>query len=137
MESLGERITRLRKKLELSQKELADKTNLTEATLSRYENNLREPKGEVIVKIANALNVTTDYLLGRTDKMKDALIEKENDNISKEKNVEKIIDELLQQDDLMLCGQIADEDDLIALRNSLRLTIDILQKKNEKNKNKH
>lgn len=134
MESLGERITRLRKKSNLSQKELADKTNLTEATLSRYENDLREPKGEVIVKIANALDVTTDYLLGRTDEIN---VKKENKNTSDEKEIEKIIDELLQQDDLMLCGQIADEDDLIALRNSLRLTIDILQKKNEKNKKKH
>jgi len=134
MESLGERITRLRKKSNLSQRELADKTNLTEATLSRYENDLREPKGEVIVKIANALDVTTDYLLGRTDEINE---KKENKNTSDEKEIEKIIDELLQQDDLMLCGQIADEDDLIALRNSLRLTIDILQKKNEKNKKKH
>ncbi|GAA0234364.1 helix-turn-helix domain-containing protein [Metaclostridioides mangenotii] len=129
MESLGERITRLRKKSNLSQRELADKTNLTEATLSRYENDLREPKGEVIVKIANALDVTTDYLLGRTDEIN---VKKENKNTSDEKEIEKIIDELLQQDDLMLCGQIADEDDLIALRNSLRLTIDILQKKNKK-----
>lgn len=67
MESLGKRITNARKKLDMNQKELAEKCGITEATLSRYENELREPKGEVVVKIANALDVSTDYLLGRTD----------------------------------------------------------------------
>ena len=67
MESLGKRISNIRKELNLNQKELAEKCGITEATLSRYENDLREPKSEAIVKIANALNVTTDYLLGRTD----------------------------------------------------------------------
>ncbi len=70
MESLGTRVTKLRRELDISQKELAQKCNITEASLSRYENDLREPKGEIIVKLSNALNVTTDYLLGRTDERK-------------------------------------------------------------------
>lgn len=131
MESLGERITRLRKKLDLSQKELADKTNLTEATLSRYENDLREPKGDTIIKIANALSVTTDYLLGNSDH-NDFITKIEKDIDNEEKDIEKVIDELLEQDGLMLCGEIVDEEDLMALRNSIRLTIDILNRKNKK-----
>ena len=71
MASIGERILGLRKELNLSQKELAEKTGITEASLSRYENNLREPKAEIITRISEVLGCSTDYLLGRTDNKKD------------------------------------------------------------------
>ncbi len=64
MESIGHRILRLREEKEMKQKELADLAGITEASLSRYENNKRTPNGEVISRIATALEVTTDYLLG-------------------------------------------------------------------------
>jgi len=67
MESTGDRILRLREEKEMKQKELADLVGITEASLSRYENNKRIPNGEIISKIASALGVTTDYLLGLTD----------------------------------------------------------------------
>jgi len=67
METTGERILRLREEKEMKQKELADLVGITEASLSRYENNKRVPSGEIISKIASALKVSTDYLLGLTD----------------------------------------------------------------------
>lgn len=67
MASIGERILNLRKNLNLSQKELAQKVGITEASLSRYENNLREPKAEIIAKISETLGCSTDYLLGLTN----------------------------------------------------------------------
>lgn len=67
MQSIGDRILTIRKELNISQKELADKVGITEASLSRYENNLREPRAEILGKIAIALGVSTDYLLGQTD----------------------------------------------------------------------
>ncbi|MBU5313117.1 helix-turn-helix domain-containing protein [Tissierella carlieri] len=71
MASIGERILELRKQFNLSQKELAEKTGITEASLSRYENNLREPKAEIITRISEVLECSTDYLLGRTNNKKD------------------------------------------------------------------
>ena len=65
---IGFRIVRRRKQLNISQKELASRTGITEATLSRYENNIREPKAEIIAKLANVLNTSTDYLLCNTNK---------------------------------------------------------------------
>lgn len=62
-ESIGDRILRLRNAKDMKQKELADKVGITEATLSRYENNLRSPKGDIAYKIADALDVTSDYLI--------------------------------------------------------------------------
>lgn len=67
MSSIGDRILDLRKELNLSQKELAENVGITEASLSRYENNLREPRAEIIIRLADALNCSTDYLLGKTD----------------------------------------------------------------------
>ena len=48
----------------MSQRELSDKTGITEATVSRYVKGERIPKGPAIVKMAAVLDVTCDYLLG-------------------------------------------------------------------------
>ena len=37
--------------------------------LKKYENDIREPKAQALVQIADALKVSTDYLLGLTDEM--------------------------------------------------------------------
>lgn len=68
MEKLGERIEALMKEEKLSQKELAIMAGVTEAALSRYINNERQPKVEILANIATALNTTSDYLInGETD----------------------------------------------------------------------
>ncbi len=61
--TIGDKILYLRQKLDMKQKELADKVGITEATLSRYENGKRNPRGDIAAKLAKALDVTTDYLL--------------------------------------------------------------------------
>ena len=53
----------------MTQRELANKTGITEATISRYAQSKRTPKGPEIVKISKALGCTTDFLLGLDDKM--------------------------------------------------------------------
>lgn len=61
---MGLKISALLKQQNLSQKELAEKIDVTEATLSRYITGTREPKPEVLANIATALHTTSDYLLG-------------------------------------------------------------------------
>lgn len=56
--------------------ELAKELNTTKATISRYENNLREPKIEFIKQVADYFNCSTDYLLGRIDN-RDGIIVKD------------------------------------------------------------
>lgn len=52
----------------VSQKWLADKSNTTEATISRYIKEVNSPAVLVILTdIAKALNVSADYLLGITN----------------------------------------------------------------------
>lgn len=48
----------------LKQKDLAEMVGVTEVTISRYANGTREPKRANLLKIANILNTTADYLAG-------------------------------------------------------------------------
>ena len=95
MESLGDRIANLRKELDINQKELSTKVGITEASLSRYENNLREPKSEIIVRLAKALETSTDYLLGVNDNTK---ISKEDkliiENLSVSEKTKKLLEKI-------------------------------------------
>ncbi len=67
MESLGERIRSLRKKLNLGQEELCEKVSCSRQALSRWENGHQLPNSDTIAKLADTLGVSTDYLMGRTD----------------------------------------------------------------------
>ncbi|NMS90558.1 helix-turn-helix transcriptional regulator [Clostridioides difficile] len=95
MESLGDRISNLRKKLDINQKELATKVGITEASLSRYENNLREPKSEIIVRLAKELKTSTDYLLGVNESTK---ISKEDkliiENLAVSEKTKKLLEKI-------------------------------------------
>lgn len=57
------RLQRALKAAGLTQKELADKMGITEASMSRYANANRVPKATTIISMAAALKVTTDFLL--------------------------------------------------------------------------
>ena len=62
-----ERIFVLLKEKGLQQKDLANKIKVTPSTLSEWKNGRLKPALEDISKIADYFNVSTDYLLGRTD----------------------------------------------------------------------
>jgi bacteriophage CI repressor helix-turn-helix domain len=61
---LGEKIAEQRKKLGLSQEELAEKLNISQKSISKYELGNRKPQYKVLVRMAEYFGVTTDYLLG-------------------------------------------------------------------------
>lgn len=67
MASTGKIIKDLLDMKNISQKDLADMTGITEATISRYINGTREPKGSLLRLIADRLNVSVDYLMGAED----------------------------------------------------------------------
>ena len=68
MTKIGDRILSLLKQSGYSQKELASMVGVTEAAMSRYLKNEREPKIEVVANLATALNTTVDYLVnGRSE----------------------------------------------------------------------
>ena len=65
------RIKEIRKAKKITAKQLADFVNVAESTMSLYENGKREPDYETLLKIADILGVTIDYLLGKTEKPAD------------------------------------------------------------------
>lgn len=48
----------------MSQKELANKTRMTEISISRYVNDVRTPNAKAIKTLCKALYVSADWLLG-------------------------------------------------------------------------
>ena len=65
--NIGARIKPILEKQGMTQRDLAYKIGVTEVSISRYISGERMPKANIVVYIADALNTTTDYLLGRTD----------------------------------------------------------------------
>lgn len=63
----GDRLARTREQKHLSQAELAEMVDLHYQQIYRYENGKTEPDGEIVARIAKALGVSTDFLLGVTD----------------------------------------------------------------------
>lgn len=60
----GTRILELLAIQGLTQRELADMIGITEVSMSRYIRGDRTPKGPTIMKIADALRTSSDFLLG-------------------------------------------------------------------------
>ncbi|MDL0434677.1 MULTISPECIES: helix-turn-helix domain-containing protein [unclassified Niallia] len=69
-EIMGKRLRLLREKSGLSQKFVAEKIGVKNNTLSGYESGNREPDSEILTKLADFYEVSTDYLHGRSDNTK-------------------------------------------------------------------
>ena len=61
------RIATERKRLDLTQEELAEKLNISQKSISKYETGARKPSFETLTEMAKLFNVSTDYLLGISD----------------------------------------------------------------------
>ncbi len=65
---LGDRIREIRFAKKISQVELAKTLGVTKQSVSNWENENIQPSIEMLSKLADALSVTTDYLLSRENK---------------------------------------------------------------------
>lgn len=66
-EIFQERLRAARDLRGLSQGELAGRANMPPSSIAHFETGSRKPSFDTLRKLANALEVTTDYLLGRAD----------------------------------------------------------------------
>jgi transcriptional regulator with XRE-family HTH domain len=64
---LGQRIKTLRKRRDLSQKELAAKVGVSLSVLNRYESGIHAPPVEVLLLLGRHLETTIDFLIGGTE----------------------------------------------------------------------
>lgn len=63
----GERLTSVRKAKKISQDDLAKRIGVHAPVIGRYERGEVKPSIEVATKIADALEVSLDYLVGHSD----------------------------------------------------------------------
>lgn len=86
MKILGQRLKQLRKNKNITQSELGKIINVGKSTISQYESGISNPDYETLKKLADFFNVSTDYLLGRTDNP----TPKVNDPIKKETMTDRL-----------------------------------------------
>ena len=63
----GYRLKNLRQQHHLTQTQVANRLNLSKTRISGYENNVKTPSQDVLIKLAGLYRVSTDYLLGLDD----------------------------------------------------------------------
>lgn len=63
---LSERLKQLRLEKDLRQDQLAKLIHVEKSSISMYENDVRQPSYEVLLRYADIFGVSVDYLLGRT-----------------------------------------------------------------------
>ena len=68
MVNMGAKLKNLRKEKQLTQKQIADRIGLAISAVSSYESGTRYPSYDVLIRLAHIFHVSTDYLLGVTDK---------------------------------------------------------------------
>lgn len=62
MTGIGDVILTARRAAGLTQEELAERLGITQAALSRYENDLREPDDEIVERLSQVLDVSPEFL---------------------------------------------------------------------------
>ena len=67
VKKFAERLSCLRKELQLSKKELAEAIEISYTTINYWENNKGLPTKKNIVKLVKFFSVSADYLLGLED----------------------------------------------------------------------
>ncbi len=63
----SENLSMLRKERGLNQRKAAAELKISQALLSHYENGIREPGLEFVVRVCEYYSVSADYMLGRTN----------------------------------------------------------------------
>jgi len=69
MSFFSERVKTLRKERSMTQRQVANALGITERSYQRYEAE-NNPNNETLIKLADYFDVSTDYLLGRSDNPK-------------------------------------------------------------------
>lgn len=100
---MGSRIKQLREKRGLIQEMLAAELGVTQQMLSKYERDITLIKVDVLKKIAEYFNVTTDYLLGVSDVKRDLQGQmKVNETLDEYYDLVEVYKELDQYDQEMI-----------------------------------
>ena len=68
MIDMSKKLRELRNEMELTQGQVAKRIGVTSSIVSAYENGIRQPSFESLIKLAYLYGVSSDYLLGISDR---------------------------------------------------------------------
>lgn len=126
---LKNRLKELRIEKGKTQKEMAKDLGTTDVSIGRYEAGTREPKTDILNALADYFDVTTDYLLGRTDNRKL--------NVKDEKSIQKDLKDIIndfksgQAGPAFFNGQELSEKDLEVLEVGMEAILTTLKIQNK------
>lgn len=94
---IGTRVKDARMELGITQEQLGDKVGVSKVSICGYEQGTRMPSISILPNLADALNVSVDYLLGRDV---DVVSEDKKLSVKMRKEDMRIIKEIKKNDDL-------------------------------------
>ena len=107
---LSDRLKKLRKEKGLYQKDVAEEIGLTASAIGFYEQGKRKPDNDTLQRLADYYDVSTDYLLGRTNERSPA--DKIKKAISDDPELQETWEQIAQRENLqLLFKQTKDLDD--------------------------
>lgn len=140
----SERLRELRNEKEISQKELAAELFVSQQTVAKWETDRSTPNPEMISKIAQYFEVSSDYLLGisnlKSAAVKNSEAADENKKMSvlnkkDERQIEKILErakkELTSQEGLMFDGDPASPEAIESILSAMELGLQAAKMKNK------
>ena len=124
---ISQRIKELRLENELTQKELSDYLGLTPKMISFYELGQRIPPSDIILKLADKFQVSTDYLLGN-----DTPISPTGQKI--DTRTRRQLEKVLEDDELTYNGVVLNAEDKEKVKKALELAFWNIKELNKRKK---
>lgn len=129
---IGDRLRKLRGKM--SQEEVAEKVGISRARLSHYETGRSEPDSEILGKLAEFYNVTTDFLITGKNQTGDmnsfSFTDREEKDIAK--RLEQIRNDIEHSDGLSFSGEPMSEEAKDSLMEAMEFIVRQTKKINKK-----
>ena len=131
---IGNTIRELRKEKKMSQSALGKFIGGSQTTVTAWETGRAEPSSTFISKLADLFNVSTDYLLGRSDNKKKPyyeLTDKEKKDIALQ--AEKLMEGIESGENLNFYGEPATEEQKERLLIAVQTAMEMNKRKAKKN----
>lgn len=103
---IGDRISAMRKEMNLTQLQLAEKLNISDKAVSKWESGNGDPSIEMLILLSDLFNCTIDYLVKGTkniSKRNNYLLKQDPEIIEFYKNVLNVLKEVVSEKDFKIC----------------------------------
>lgn len=98
IKDIGNRIAEIRMARGLTQDELAELSTLSRISIARYETGKIEPGAKALGRIADALEVSSDILLGRLEEQAEAITTKNEPRTAEARSISGAIDRMPKEE---------------------------------------